>query len=62
MDTPRLTLDLCQSLTRLARQMLESNRQCTETHVLGKGHIYRITVEVTPVPPEQIDTIIKSCR
>ncbi len=62
MTMPELTLDLCQSLTRLTRQMLESGRERTETHVLGKGHIYRVTVEIKPVPVEQIDDVIKSCH
>lgn len=60
MNEPTLTLDLCQSLTRLTRQMLECNQHQTQTHVLGRGHIYRITVELTPVPPEQVDDVIKA--
>lgn len=60
MYQPSLTLDLCQSLTRLTRQMLESDQCKTQTHVLGRGRIYRITVELTPVPPEQIDDVIKA--
>ncbi|MBZ9539646.1 hypothetical protein KGQ90_11975 [Modicisalibacter tunisiensis] len=55
-----LPFALCQSLTRLARQLLESERQEARTHVLARGRIYRVTVELTPVPPEQVRDVINA--
>ena len=62
MRSRRLSLALCQSLTRLARQLLEAGEQGTETHVLAKGRVYRVTVSLVPVPADQLPEVIQRYR
>jgi hypothetical protein len=59
MPTP-LSLGLCQSLTRLARQLLEAEQSQANTHVLAQGQVYRVSVELTPVPLERLDEVIEA--
>ncbi|MDW5376399.1 hypothetical protein R6258_05645 [Halomonas sp. HP20-15] len=56
----RLSIGLCQSLTRLTRQLLEAEQQHAQTHVLAKGQIYRVTVELSPVPAEALRDVINT--
>ncbi len=59
MTTP-LSFGLCQSLTRLARQLLEAEQPQANTHVLAQGQIYRVSVELTQVPLERLHEVIES--
>ena len=56
----RLSIGLCQSLTRLTRQLLEAEQQHAQTHVLAKGQIYRVIVELSPVPAEELRDVINT--
>jgi len=59
MMTP-LSIGLCQSLTRLTRQLLEAEQTHAKTHVLAQGQIYHVTVELTPIPPERVHEVIEA--
>nr|WP_298522118.1 hypothetical protein [uncultured Halomonas sp.] len=56
----QLSFGLCQSLTRLARQLLEAEQAQAHTHVLAQGQVYHVNVELTPVPLERLNEVIES--
>lgn len=52
-----LSMEACRALTQLARQMLETNKPTTQTHVLAKGRVYRMVVSLERVPTEQLHDV-----
>lgn len=52
-----IPLEICRALTQLARQMLETNKSTTQTHVLAKGRVYRMVVSLERVPTEQVHDV-----
>ncbi|WP_148252227.1 hypothetical protein [Aidingimonas lacisalsi] len=53
-----MTFEICRSLTQLTRQLLETGEHETQTLVLAKGQLYRVTVSLEPVPADQLQEVI----
>ncbi|MDI4636694.1 MULTISPECIES: hypothetical protein [Halomonadaceae] len=57
-----LSLELCYSLTKLTRQLLEAGKHTAETHVLSQGRVYRVALTLEPVPIDQLPDVIQRYR
>lgn len=57
MSSP-ISLETCQTLTELSRQLLEANEHGAQTLVMAKGHIYRVLVSVEPVPEDKLSSAL----